>query len=689
MVCTFLVKNPKKYIRLRPFSKRGRSLHQKCSDIIRKYNSIKKTIKSIGHNTDKLKERKQRNSYPMVIQIFSRKALVIAAVFMATANCGEKLKDEFAAVRVEDNRSRYISNKQADAVADVPSGKSVSSTASGEPGSDENKQTASVEPVQILPLTGEEAVTFLSDKCLYCHGVGKDYYSFWPQPEGMNEKNLAVDPFRLAVYQSIYNMARAFQPNGQPSPMPTEIQDDAAREVGKKMISWIRKELPEIAFAADTKYGNSDSPINGIKFNFTCSTPLTVRQYLRKFTNDAFGREPTSIELLALGDPQKRVTEKIKTNIAERIMDVASGGRKEFISYGLKTFARKFAGSADLKPRLVDKITEATVTDLKDEFYRKLEADIDKFSFKDILLSNSVMVTDKTAFLYGGPSESCPLPGVDKWGRCQMKGPRETFWGTVGFLASKPTSFLDVNNNYGRAAFMQFGITGDVFLAATDGPRGEVIAPLPSCLKIKDFRGTVQPNFSVAPFGAAKIPQTGNICQSCHIARNLALGSFVFRPFSGAGTIFTTDSISVTDPVNGPKVATATATSIISQEGPKGAPVAVDVAYLQSLLTQSGGTESGCIPKGGKDGADIAVNTLGELAAVLIGTGEKTLGEGLARHIPRSLSNQATTTSEITNTIQDSLKSSGGKLLPAFVAYFRSETYSCAVEATQSSEVGK
>ena len=291
------------------------------------------------------------------------------------------------------------------------------------------------------------------------------------------------------------------------------------------------------------------------------------------------------------------------------------------------------------------------------------------------------MITENTAILYGAPNPECAVPDIGAWGPCKMLGQRETYWGTVGFLASKPTSFLETNNNYGRAALMQFGINGDVFLAATNGPKGATVEPLPKCLKTKDFRGDEQPDRSVAPFGSAKIPQSGNICQSCHIARNLAVGSMVFRPFTSAGLVFKKDAISITDPVYGAKVTIATGPTKVLQDGATGDRLNFDPAFLKSLLEFGTDGEVACIPKGGVKGADLPISGIKDLAVYLLGEGDKKIVEGLSRHIPRAISNSSVTTSEISNAIQTSFVASGGKLIPAVAAYFRSETYSCAIDA--------
>ncbi len=544
-------------------------------------------------------------------------------------------------------------------------------------------------PVDGIPFTNAEALDFLSRRCAACHGTNMAYHSFWPQPELLTKTLIENDPFKEAVYQSIYNNARSFQGTSQPAMMPPKSQRPVDVEQSRRMIGWYRKELPDVAFSADKKFGNSDSNIAGINYKFSCATPLTIRQYVRKLSNDAFGREPTSVEINAFGDPEKPVTEAVRAAMAARITAVQSPEWKEFRGYGLRVFARKFAGANEIKPQISEGITQAVADDLKSEFYEKLLADVETVSFRDILLSDRVMVTSRTASLYGAPSAECQVPVADGWAPCKMPAERQTYWSSIGFLASRPTSFLSINNNYGRAALLQFGINGEMFLAATDGPKGDKVEPLPSCLKIKDFRGEEQPDKSIAPFGATKVPQSGNICQSCHIARNLALGSLLFRPFTSAGNIFQKDQVHPNDPIYGEKVQQATASDKIWQDGSVGTVLSVDYRYLQSLLDRSPDSESGCIPKGGPGGADLPVNNVKEFASYLMGEGVERLGAGLARHIPRAISNSESTTSEISEAVTEALVKSNGKLMSAIEAYFKSETYACSNSASAVKREGK
>jgi hypothetical protein len=60
----------------------------------------------------------------------------------------------------------------------------------------------------------------------------------------------------------------------------------------------------------------------------------------------------------------------------------------------------------------------------------------------------------------------------------------------------------------------------------------------------------------------------------------------------------------------------------------------------------------------------------------MVGDGE-ILASGLARHIPRAISNLPTTNEEILFKLIKAYKSGGGMLKELFRAYFESETYSC------------
>ena len=53
------------------------------------------------------------------------------------------------------------------------------------------------------------------------------------------------------------------------------------------------------------------------------------------------------------------------------------------------------------------------------------------------------------------------------------------------------------------------------------------------------------------------------------------------------------------------------------------------------------------------------------------------LASGLARHLPRGVSNVAQTNNELIKNMKKAWTEGNGMLMPIFEAYFKSETYSC------------
>src|SRR5690606_30029366 len=93
-----------------------------------------------------------------------------------------------------------------------------------------------------------------------------------------------------------------------------------------------------------------------------------------------------------------------------------------------------------------------------------------------------------------------------------------------------------------------------------------------------------------------------------------------------------------------------------------------------SLLEESDGA---CMPARGTV-KETKFNKIGDLAKFIIGDG-RVLAGGLARHMPRSMSNLLNTTEEIIVRINNVYfaKETAGMLIPVFKAYFSSETFAC------------
>lgn len=520
--------------------------------------------------------------------------------------------------------------------------------------------------VDVKAFSDKEAIDYLKDKCAACHeSKSGSVRSFWSlDVDGITKEKLATDTLAYKIYYSTLLRAKDIDA-GKPAPMPPNKLKGEALAEHLRFVKWYRAEAPSAVDQANREFGNGVKDSSGgvgVMVNFKCSEPVTFREYIRRVTNDIFGREPTAEELKLNGaTPDLKTTAKDRATVSGRIFE-NEAWKKEFIDFGLKKFANKLAGSNAIEP-IEGNLTPAQVEDLREEFYQILKKNFDSKSLKDILLSNKVMVSPETAPLY-----NCNPP-QSGWVECEMPTERKSYFSTISYLASKRSSFLVENNNYGRAALLYFFVRGDVFKPSfnTDGG-GETTKPLPSCLKSNDYRGKIIGE-SFAPNGTNSIPVSANLCQSCHIDRQMATGSIVFRKFNPSGLIYGSQMPLMDDP----DYASAKAEDIVNKKEKNVAGTPVDDQFLADLLAGTG--EQGCIP-GGSGESDVLVNDPKELAAWMIGDGSA-LSAGLARHVPRAMSNLSNTSEEVILKMNAAYSQGDGKLAPLFRAYFSSETYSC------------
>lgn len=537
-----------------------------------------------------------------------------------------------------DKRTAFASDKQKDAL----------------PVKEEDK---SPQIPLIEPLADDEVKSYFTENCSNCHAKGDKNFadgkfaSFWSfNPSTYDGEAIKIDLDAPKVYQTIVNRFKSSA--NTPSAMPP-VGENFNPQITERLFVWYKKNAPTVLadvahlYPNNAKYDNGDVKVDLL---FKCQKPATFRQYVRRVTNDAFSREPTQSELGLTGEnPDLPTTKENRDMISNRL---SNEWRAEFIEKGLKKFAYKVSGAADIS---YDPLVDG---DLREEFYQTLKVYYDSMSFKDILLSSSVMVNKNTAELYG-----CAVP-TNGWELCRMKAPRNGYFSTIGFLASKPSSFLIGNNNYGRMALAHFIIHGETLSPATNGPAGETIKPINPCLSSLDRRGTVNNDGSIAPKGSMAIPESGNICQSCHISRNLAAASILFRPFNGRGDIYNVFNIK-----NDPGFKAATESPWVLPDGVGTKPVTEE--FLQKIL--SGDNEKACIINAN---STKAVTSLNELIAGLIGDGQ-VLSKGLTRHMARSFSNLPSISIESLEATRSAFDSGNGKLEPLFKSYFGTETYSC------------
>lgn len=519
----------------------------------------------------------------------------------------------------------------------------------------------------VKPFNDDEALDYLQTACIGCHdSKSGSVRSFWPlEKDTYSKKQLSTDTLASTVYYSVLMRGKDIV-GGKPAAMPPKnLKGEKAAE-HLRFVKWMKTEFPAVVAEGDTRFGggvkSGDGGV-GVILNFKCGEPATFREYIRRITNDVFGREPTADELkLNGGSPEDKTSLKDRALVSARIFE-DDAWKTEFMSSGLKKFADKISGAKDISA-VEGNITAEQAVDLKSEFYQILKKNFDAKSFKDILLSDKISVSGNTAALYG-----CDVP-ASGWEECTLKEGRGSYFTSISYLASKPSSFLRENNNYGRAALMYFVVRGDVFKPAFDNdPGAETIKALPSCLKTKDFRG-VKTGTATAWFGSSAIPSSGNLCQSCHIERQMAAGSILYRGFNPSGMLYGSQATVNLDPDFAAAIKPEVV-NVIDLDGPE---QVVDEAFLQALLVKST-TEAACIAND-PDKGDIPINNVGDMASWMIGDGS-VLSGGLARHIPRAMSNLSNTSEEIIVKMNSAFTQGGGKLMPMFKAYFASETYSC------------
>lgn len=517
----------------------------------------------------------------------------------------------------------------------------------------------------VKAFSDEEAITYVKESCAACHeSKSGSVRSFWSVDlDAINKQSLATDSLGYKVYYTSLLRARGIEV-GKPQPMPPMQLTGKKQENHLRFVKWMQTEMASAVTQANTEFGaDRDSGGGvGVIVNFKCEEPASFRTYVRRVTNDLFGREPTADELkLNNGSPEDKTTAKDRAFIAQRIFSDKIW-KKEFLEKGLRKFASKMSGANAIEAA-DNNLTVEQAADLKEEFYQILKKNFDSKSYKDIVLSKKIMVSPHTASLYG-----CQAP-ASGWKECDLPDGRDTYFSSFSYLASKRSSFLQENNNYGRSAMLYFFVRGDVFKPSfgEDGG-GETTKALPSCLKSNDYRGK-KTGTAVAAFGTNSIPASANLCQSCHIDRQMATGSIVFRKFNAYGLLYGSQAVLADDPEY--EAAKSEEVVNIKDKSSEGTPI--DDAFLEALLAGTG--EQGCIPGDGTT-KDVVVKDVKDLATWMVGDGT-VLSSGLSRHIPRAMSNLPSTSEEIILKMNKAYAQGGGKLDALFKAYFASETYSC------------
>lgn len=513
--------------------------------------------------------------------------------------------------------------------------------------------------------------------CSGCHSPGGSGANVWSDANG------GVDVWKNFALSARSSVAAGRMPIGKPK--------GSERSNWLGLAAWFQERMPLVVAEAREKYHGQKLNLGlPVDYKFQCNSKATGRQFINRLTSDALGRPPTPKELALVSNIDQAVTMETRTQLVNRL---AAEWKDEFFNYGFKSFADKIAATDRVRTSLV--IVDPNLReDIANEFYQLLKSEsLAKKSYKDILLSNKVFVTNNTAPLYNETckKEASQIPTGQKYTPCAMDSdgsPRINFFTTLGFLASKSSSMFIENNNYGRVAAMNEVIRGEPLLANTTGEQGDSTNPIPQCFMSSDWRVLFKDG-NAAPRGTLSIPASGNFCQACHIRRNLAAGAIAFRPFGPMGEILNSDVITKvnTTDVSGlsnPQdvVLKGQIAQIFAEKWhiapPNTDPIPLTITPFYNFLNIGTlpGQERGCIvdpllakPKTVTKVADLVEYALSD---------DMVLARGLARIVPRALSNLNATNPEIIKALTSTWKTSGGQLLPIFQAYFATDTYACS-----------
>ncbi len=530
-----------------------------------------------------------------------------------------------------------------------------------------------------------QAIGWLAAACANCHGIDDagqqaPYYSAWPMPKPLTREWLETSDYTAAAYQTVLHRINAIA--GPPSPMPVEAPKNKAEENNlKAAIDWFTRRVPFAVIDANRRYGNKGDTITNVIADFECKQRVTLRQFLTSVTLGVFDRYPTPPELnwFQPGELNAPVTRQQREHIVSWF---ASTWRDEFVRVGLRKFANVVGGAPQIAK--MTGIDDAQAAALREEFYQQLVAHYDQWSYADFFKSSTVMVNAQTAPLYG-----CPPPAAGMWATCNMTPPRKTFFTTRGYLVSKPSTFLVQNNNYGRVALIFFTLYGEKLFAATNGPTGDSIPPLPTCLESDDTR-----TFTGAPRGTAAVPMAGAVCQGCHVARGLAAGSVLFRPFARNGAIYDVGALSTAanpdkelwdeffdqpDPDNPAKIIETLWGYLAPGSTAATPPKKVDVAYMSKLLTNSTTAPRSCVASGNAAQPFIPVADIEKLVDEYL-KNTTSFSRGFTRHAQRAFMNQTQVTLEMSVRATTAYDKGQQKFPDLLKAYFLSDTLTCETE---------
>jgi cytochrome c553 len=606
--------------------------------------------------------------------------------------------------------------------ANTPADSTLNPSATSATGTQASDQPA--DSSKVTAFSDAEAFHFLTTTCGGCHGPDGSYKANWTLPAKENLSVLSLEGVQgiTKAYQSMVNKYLGNE-SASPSAMPLGVDfaiDPEAKARMARLLKWFNERMVSIVKDADSLYPKDEksglssivSKDVSVSLNYQCKKLRTGASYLTRLTSALYNRNPTTLELeLIKGKEEKQLTRDERFALASRIKtDPAS--MLEFEAKGLMNFANKVADAAKIAPAQIDQGNAAAVqADLKSEFYQLLRRYYNEKSYRDILLLDKVMVTSRTAPLYSGCIFVVSGP---QWQECALTPNRSNFFGTVGFLRARPTSFLENNNNYGRAGAMFVVASGEALLPQTNGPVGDLVNGLPECLTAssKDARARINTKAVegvdeplTGPFGTLTVPGFGNVCQGCHVRRGLAAGSKIYRPFGKFGELLSAATIDAAaaagvnannpyrDDVraatsadlanydNGPMRFAVTAPAQKARSPKKGEGLdktsPITVSFLKELLAEANDGKGTCIPVDAK--TIKPVSTIKDMAEFVVGA-QSNVARGLARMIPKALAATQLVNQEIILEVNKASASSQGMLADMMVAYLSTETFACQEE---------
>jgi hypothetical protein len=586
------------------------------------------------------------------------------------------------------------------------------------------------------PLKTGEALQFIEKNCFDCHGPGKPLAAAFSIPAKdillKDASWLEGSALNQNAYQSIVN--KYLKKVDSPSAMPPEFKDPEQEKKLGNLISWFQDTLPGAVREAEIKYGIKPEFRSNIQVQLDakCEKLISGWDLQNRFMLRALGRPTNQVDafeknLLSEAEKAAPASAEVRKKIVRELLSRPEL-KKKFEDVAIFNLAQKIANAGAIRKYGISvepRLEAEAVEDLQSEFAQLVKKYYQTVPYPQLFLLNKVMVTAATAPLYRSPAaelgrlaeqqrdkyrETCEPPAAGQtWAECTLSPKRGNYFGTRGFLVSKPSAMFQNNNNYGRGGDAHQVVFGEVLMANTDGVSGEKPKPIPQCLDVTAdkrwvLKGKGNLNSEKAAWGAIAIPFYGRVCQGCHLNRHLAAASVVFRPFGFSGEIIFPEMM-VTDGGNPIKLyedmnliqkaraANASGEDPRTHVSHSDASATlfnfIDPAFYKKLLEEvDTNSKATCFPDPADplnmDKAKFA-NSLAQYGEFLIHQNDapdapvrgSAAVRGLTRFLPSTFANTNSTNLEIIRDVNLAFSESGGLLLPMLEAYFQTESFAC------------